>query len=92
MNARKDLHTNSKKMHFACARELVEQIIPLYERACVPLRNKDNCTRDIIKLNDEMYNLMKYPKKQCKSKTSTSFTETPKWSFQAIFYNLLKKL
>ena len=58
-------------MHFACARELVEeQIIPLYERACVPLRNKDNCTSDIIKLNDEMYNLMKYPKKQHKSKTS----------------------
>ena len=54
-------------MRFACARELVEeQIIPLYERARVPLRNKDNCTRDIIKLNDEMYNLMKYPKKQRK--------------------------
>ena len=70
-NARKDLYINSKKMRFACARELVEeQIIPLYERARVPLRSKDNCAMDIIKLNDEMYKLMKNPKKQRTSKTS----------------------
>ena len=78
-------------MRFACARELVEeQIIPLYERARVPLRNKDNCTRDIIKLNDEMYNLMKYPKKQRKSKTSTSFTETPNGLLKQFFIIFLR--
>ena len=63
--ARCDNTENTNKSVYNVASQLVkEELIPIYDRARIPLQSEKNCSNAIVRLHDEMYKVMKISKRE----------------------------